>query len=73
MTKLKVIVKPLSSKAKNRFANIMDNNPFCIVEQTTDGEVFLRSENGKYFFWVATRKGSNRFGPKWDQHWEIVE
>jgi hypothetical protein len=56
----KVIVKPKSSKAKNRLANTMDNNPVCIVEQDTGGELFLASENRKYFFWTPT------------EHWEIV-
>ena len=68
----KVIVKPKSSKAKNRFANIMEGNPVCIVEQDTGGELFLASENRKYFMWVSTRTGSNRFGDKSDAHWEII-
>jgi hypothetical protein len=46
-----------SSKAKNRLA-IMDNNP----EQDTGEELFLASENRKYFFWVALRSGICRFG-----------
>ena len=69
----KVKVKPISSKAKNRLCNIMANNPVCIVEQDTGGELFLASENRKYFFWVSTRTGTNRFGDKTDKHWEIVE
>ena len=68
----KVKVKPKSGKAKNRFANIMDNNPVCIVEQDTGGELFLASENRKYFFWVSTRTGSNRFGDKTDKDWEVI-
>ena len=69
----KVKVKPKSSKAKNRLANTMENNPVCIVEQDTGGEVFLAAENRKYFFWVSTREGVNRFGDKSDAHWEIIE
>ena len=69
----KVKVKPISSKAKNRLANLMENNSVCIVEQDTGGELFLASENRKYFFWVSTRTGINRFGDKSDSHWEIVE
>jgi hypothetical protein len=69
----KVKVKPKSSKAKNRLANTMENNPVCIVEQDTGGELFLASENRKYFFWVSTREGVNRFGDKSDAHWEIIE
>ena len=69
----KVTVRAISSKAKNRLANLMENNPVCIVEQDTGGELFLASENRKYFFWVSTRTGTNRFGDKTDKHWEIVE
>ena len=68
----KVIVKPKSSKAKNRFANIMEGNPVCVVEQDTGGELFLAAENRKYFFWVSTRTGTNRFGDKTDKDWEVI-
>ena len=68
----KVVVKPKSSKAKNRLANIMENNPVCVVEQDTGGELFLVSENRKYSFWASTRTGTNRFGDKADAHWEII-
>ena len=73
MVPRKVTVKPKSSKAKNRLANVMDNNPVCIVEQDTGGELFLVSENGKYATWVAVRAGTNRFGDKADAHWEVIE
>ena len=69
----KVIVKPKSSKAKNRLANMMDNNPVCTVEQDTGAELFLVSENRKYFFWVSLRTGASRFGDKADAHWEVIE
>ena len=69
----KVTVKPKSSKAKNRLANIMENNPVCVVEQDSGGELFLVSENRKYSFWVSTRTGTNRFGDKADAHWEVIE
>ena len=69
----KVKVKPKSKKAINRLANSMGNNPVCIVEQDTGGELFLAAENRKYFFWVSTREGVNRFGDKSDAHWEIIE
>ena len=68
-----VTVKPISSKAKNRFANLMCGNPLCVVEQDTGSELFLAAENRKYFFWVSLRTGSNRFGSKVDGHWEIVK
>ena len=69
----KVQVKPKSSKAKNRLANIMGNNPVCIVEQDSGGELFLVSENRKYAFWASIRIGTNRFGDKADAHWEVIE
>lgn len=72
MTERTVTVKPLSSKAKNRLANIMDNNPVCTVQGDTGSELFLASANRKYFFWMSTRTGSNRFGSKVDGHWEII-
>jgi hypothetical protein len=68
-----VRVEPLSAKAKNRLANSMDGNPVCVVEQDTGGELFLAAENRKYFFWVSTRTGTNRFGDKSDSHWEVIE
>ena len=62
----KVTVIPKSKKAKNRLANMMDNNPICIVEQDKgDGMLFLASENQKYFFWVNT----NDF---WECDWEVI-
>lgn len=69
----RVLVKPLSSKAKNRFANIMQGNPVCTVEQEWGDDVFLVSENRNYCFWVSLRLGANRFGDKTDKHWEITE
>ena len=68
----KVTVRAISSKAKNRLANTMEGNPICIVEQDTGGELFLASENRKYFFWVSIRAGTNRFGGKTDKHWEVL-
>ena len=72
-TERTVTVVPKSSKAKTRLVNLMDNNPVCVVEQDTGGELFLVSANRKYFFWVAIRDGTNRFGAKADAHWEVVE
>ena len=45
-------VVPKSKKAKNRFANLIDNNPDCVIEQIKENRVFLRSANGRNFFWV---------------------
>jgi hypothetical protein len=67
MPKLKtefLCVKPKSSKAKNRFANMMDSLHSCRVEQRKDGKVFLASISQKYFFWM------NENG---DDHWEVIK
>jgi hypothetical protein len=65
MTKVKkkfVNVIPLSSKAKNRFVNIMESFHSCEVEQEKDNLLFLVSLNKKYCFWVQ-REGN--------EHWRI--
>jgi hypothetical protein len=65
MTKIKkkfVNVTPLSSKAKNRFVNIMESFHSCEVEQEKDNLLFLVSLNKKYCFWVQ-REGN--------EHWRI--
>lgn len=46
-------VTPKSKKAKNRFANLMNHNPECVVEQINGNRVFLRSINNRNFFWVS--------------------
>jgi hypothetical protein len=52
-------VFPKSKKAKNRFANLMDSNDECIIEQNKGDRVFLRSLNGKNFFWVNLNSDSD--------------
>ena len=56
------LVTPKSNKARNRFFNLMNHNSECIVEQIQENRVFLRSHNGRNFFWV------NLHG---DSDWEI--
>ena len=68
----KVTVKPKSKKVENILEEYMNGNPVFIVEQDTGSELFLAAENRKYFFWVSTRTGTNRFGNKEDAHWEIT-
>ena len=64
----RVTVRPKSSKAKNRLANMMDNNPICIVEQDKgDGMLFLASENQKHFFWVNVSNDCH-----WECDWEVL-
>jgi hypothetical protein len=67
MTKIKkkfVNVTPLSSKAKNRFSNIMDSFHAMEVEQETDTHYFVVSINRKYCFWLSKLN---------DPHWKIVK
>lgn len=59
-----VCVKPKSSKAKNRFSNLMDGLHSCRVEQRQDNKIFLASISGKYFFWIPESG---------DEHWEIIK
>jgi hypothetical protein len=47
-----VSVIPISKKAKNRFANLMDKIETCIIEQQMGNKVFLTSINGKNHFWA---------------------
>lgn len=58
-----VCVEPKSRKAKNRFANMMNELHSCKVEQETDDKLFLASITGKYFFWISKQN---------DEHWTIV-
>ena len=45
-------VTPISKKAKNRFANLMNGNDECIIEQHQGNKVFLTSMNGRNHFWA---------------------
>ena len=55
-------VTPVSKKAKNRFANLMESNDECIAEQIKGDNMFLASTNKKHFFWASIHK---------DAHWQI--
>ena len=46
-------VTPKSKKAKNRFANLMENNPDCFIDQDKGNRFFLCSANEKNLFWVS--------------------
>ena len=46
-------VTPISNKAKNRFANFMDRNEICIIEQHKGHKVFLTSLNRRNHFWAT--------------------
>jgi hypothetical protein len=45
-------VTPKSKKAKNRFANLMNQEETCIIEQHKGHKVFLTSMNRRYHFWA---------------------
>jgi len=55
-------VTPVSKKAKNRFANLMESNDECMIEQIKGDNVFLASANKKHFFWASIHN---------DPHWQI--
>ena len=55
-------VIPKSNKARNRFANLMESESECIVEQINGNRVFLKSINNRNFFWVNLQN---------DTDWEI--
>ena len=59
-----VTVKPKTSKAKNRFANLMDDLHSCRVEQEDQEKMYLASISGRYFFWMSKEN---------DQNWEIIK
>lgn len=52
-------VTPISRKAKNRFANLMQCEGTCIIEQRIGDRVFLTSANGRNHFWVTLDKDSD--------------
>ena len=59
-----VSVTPLSSKAKNRFVNIMQSLHAMEVEQETETQLFLVSINRMYCTWIP-KEGN--------EHWEICK
>ena len=63
MTHSTVTVQAKSNKAKNRLANCMNGDNRCIVEQQSNGKLFLASVNRTYFFWVEPN----------DQHWNVIQ
>jgi len=54
-----ICVQPKSSKAKNRFANLMNQLHSCKVEQETEDKMFLTSITGKYHFWMQKQNDDN--------------
>tara|TARA_B100001094_G_scaffold188216_1_gene182419 strand:+ start:788 stop:982 length:195 start_codon:yes stop_codon:yes gene_type:complete len=54
-----ITVQPKSSKAKNRFANMMDYLHSCKVEQEDQEKWFLVSITGRYHFWMSKENDPN--------------
>ena len=64
-TKRKFVnVTPKSSKAKNRFINVMESFHAMVIEQETDTQFFVVSLNRRYCFWLNKEN---------DPHWSIVK
>ena len=59
-----ICVKPKTFKAKNRFANLMDQLHSCKIEQRKDGKMFLASISVRYHFWMSESA---------DDHWEVIK
>ena len=60
-------VKPISNKAKNRFANLMGSDAHVIIEQHLGDRVFLTSANGRNHFWVTLDKDADWMVELWDK------
>lgn len=45
-------ITPRSSKAKNRLANEMNNDPRMEIEQINDTHIFAVSVSGNYSCWI---------------------
>jgi hypothetical protein len=59
-----ICVQPKSTKAKNRFHNMMDQLHSCKVEQETDDKMFLSSITGRYHFWMNKTN---------DNNWQVIK
>jgi len=59
-----IYVEPKTSKAKNRFYNLMNELHSCRVEQETEDQVFLSSITGKYNFWMNKTN---------DENWMVIK
>ena len=64
MKKEFICVQPKSKKAKNRFANLMDNLHSCTIEKRENDMVFLSSISGKYWFWMQENG---------DDNWKVIK
>ena len=64
LKKIFVNVQPKSSKAKNRFVNLMSSLHAMEVEQETETQLFVVSINRKYCFWMNKEN---------DPHWEVIK
>lgn len=58
-----ISLTPISSKAKNRLANILNNNPLVIVEQVKGTRLFCVNADRSWCSWIDSIN---------DPHWKIV-
>lgn len=63
-TKKLINIQPKSSKAKNRFKNIMSSLHAMEVEQENETQLFVVSINRRYCFWMDKIN---------DAHWEVIK
>ena len=54
-----ITVKPKSTKANNRFANLMNRLHSCRVEKEDQEKMFLASITDMYFFWMKKENDTN--------------
>ena len=54
-----ICVQPKSNKAKNQFANLMNELHSCRVEQEKEDSMFLSSITGNYSFWFQKQNDPN--------------
>jgi len=59
-----VNVIPKSSKAKERFVNVMSSFHAMEIKEETEDEFFLVSINRKYYTWIP-KKGN--------EHWQVLK
>jgi hypothetical protein len=54
-----ITLTPISSKAKNRLANVMGGDPVVLVEQQIGTLIFCVSSNRNWCSWVSTERDLN--------------
>jgi predicted transposase YdaD len=62
--KTRVLVEPISSHAKDRFDELMNNIHTCKIDFESDCEFYLQSANENYYFVVQKNN---------DPNWKILK